>query len=121
VLKGPAAGGVNHDRRLGTFTAICIISGLLHCLSVTPTLLYTMFTNRHLIHFATDNDEILMEYFKNRTFTSSALFLRTMAISTLYLNNSLNFYVYCLIGKSFRQDCMSLVKGIRKTHIRSRT
>lgn len=106
--------GSSTRRRSGIFTAICLASGLMHCVSVIPTLVYTIAENNFFSELS--NPEILT-YIEDKKFLitpggmfiSSALFCHTVAVCTLYLNNSVNFLLFCVTGTDFRKDLISLL------------
>jgi hypothetical protein len=88
-----ATGSRRRNGVLATFTALTIVTGLLHCVSAIPKMFFSIVWYNQLV-LGKGYDPLEFDY----------MFWGDFANTTQYLNNSLNFYVYCLAGREFRKD-----------------
>lgn len=85
---------LHRQHNAASFTKICVAIGILYCISTLPLLFHTLNLYR------------VIEIITINTFTYTAF--RMIAYSCLYLNNCLNFLLYCLTGTDFRTDLKEL-------------
>ena len=93
-------------RMLKTVTIRIIVLSLAFCVGVGPIHLYRYEATLQVVQIAKTDDG---ERRNNDMFPLYIAFTVLM-----YLNNAINFFLYCVIGAGFRKDLMKLFrKGIR--------
>lgn len=100
-----ATGSRQRERRFHTFTVLTVATGLLHCCSVIPIMLYIISAYQNLIY----NHDPLSIFSHHRNSVNSVVW-DYLPETTIFLNNSLNFYVYCLFGRDFRDDLKDVLR-----------
>jgi hypothetical protein len=85
-------------RHLAKFTRLSIVTGIFHCVCVTPFIV--------LLLFLTNNIDLNIDFKEHYIFVFvSGLFL--------YLNNAFSFLLYSLASKDFKQDLKQLLCSCR--------
>jgi hypothetical protein len=92
-----ATGRGRRTEVFATFTILTVVTGLLHCVSVIPTMLDSIASYQRYVYVYNFLQIELGQMFPDIFWN---YFPRTMIL----FNNSLNFYVYCLAGRDFRKD-----------------
>jgi hypothetical protein len=87
-----------------TFTILTVVTGLLHCVSVIPKMLYLIAINQDLEY---GHNFLNLNNYDDSL--SRGIFWSYFSHAMILFNNSFNFYVYCLAGRDFRKDVRHLL------------
>jgi hypothetical protein len=102
---GLVANVSQRNRRCATFTVLTFVTGILHCVSVIPTVF--VYIALHCVLTVSSVESLPQMWCW--TVISNHLFWAFLQEMFVYINNSFNFYFYCLAGRDFRADLKDIL------------
>ena len=79
------------------------------------TITYLLLTFPYLVYLIMMNIENYLKnlYITNEEFRSAITLFRTSTLSIAYLNNCINFLLYCIGSRQFRQEFINMIRENR--------